>query len=115
MSSTTRWSFKANNNSNSNSRSKREGEENGSRIYQMMLQSMQVLPSPDISKSSLLKGHIVDTTDTASPVKKGKRKTADSSHADDSDGSPAKRTRSAAKASTSKSTLDYDTSRMDFT
>jgi hypothetical protein len=49
----------------------KDGEQNGVRIYQLMLNSMQVLPVADISHIVFLNNNIVDTTPSSS---KGKRK-----------------------------------------
>jgi hypothetical protein len=58
------------NKQNSNFKAK-EGEQNGARIYQLMLNSMQVLPVADISFIAFADNNIVDTTPSSS---KGKRK-----------------------------------------
>jgi len=55
------------NNANGNFKAK-DGEQNGTRIYQLMLNSMQILPVADISFIAFSENHIVDTTS------KGKRK-----------------------------------------
>ena len=48
-------------NNNNNSRFQpRDGEQNGSRIYQLILNSMQILPVTDISKIALLDNRITD-------------------------------------------------------
>ena len=48
-------------NNNNNSRFQpRDGEQNGSRVYQLILNSMQILPVTDISKITLLDNHITD-------------------------------------------------------
>ena len=59
--------MKPNNRSQGNYRP-RDGEQNGARIYQLILNSMQVMPVADISKIALIDNKIVD------PLKKGKRK-----------------------------------------
>ena len=48
----------------------RDGEENGTRTYQLILNSMQVLPVRDISKIAFINNNIADTE----PISKGKRK-----------------------------------------
>ena len=49
------------NNPNSNFKAK-DGEQNGTRIYQLMLNSMQILPVADISHIAFFNNRIVDTT-----------------------------------------------------
>jgi hypothetical protein len=49
----------------------KDGDQNGARIYQLMLNSMQVLLVADISHIAFLDNNIVDTTPSSS---KGKRK-----------------------------------------
>ena len=57
------------NNPNGNFKAK-DGEQNGSRIYQLMLNSMQILPVADISHIAF-DDRIIDTAPSSS---KGKRK-----------------------------------------
>jgi hypothetical protein len=57
------------NNANGNFKAK-DGEQNGSRIYQLMLNSMQILPVADISHIAF-DDRIIDTAPSSS---KGKRK-----------------------------------------
>ena len=54
-----RWSMRPTNRSQSHFRA-RTGEENGSRTYQLILNSMQVLPVADISKIALFDNSLVD-------------------------------------------------------
>jgi len=64
-----RWTLRPSNNPTGNFKAK-DGEQNGSRIYQLMLNSMQILPVADISHIAFFDDCIVDTT----PSSKGKRK-----------------------------------------
>jgi len=54
-----RWNLRPSNKNAGNYRPK-DGEENGSRIYQMMLNLMQVLPVADILQMALLDNRIID-------------------------------------------------------
>jgi hypothetical protein len=63
-----RWSMRPTNRPQSHFRA-RTGEENGSRTYQLILNSMQVLPVADISKIALFDNRLVDPQ-----TPKGKRK-----------------------------------------
>jgi hypothetical protein len=62
--------LRPNNNNNTRFRP-RDGEQNGSRVYQLILNSMQVLPVTDISKIALIDGRITDPRES-SPNKKRK-------------------------------------------
>jgi hypothetical protein len=83
----------------------RDGEQNGTRIYQMMLKSMQILPVAENSKIALLENNIVDT------ASKGKRKARLNMIADDEP--PSKKVTTSRvtrkKASTSKDETAMET------
>jgi len=70
------WSMKPNTKEHSNFKPT-DGEQNGTRIYQMMLKSMQILPVAENSKIALLENNIVDT------ASKGKRKARPNTIADE--------------------------------
>jgi hypothetical protein len=61
--------LKPNNNNNSRFRP-RDSEQNGSRVYQLILNSMQILPVTDISKIALLDNRITDPDESPTNKKR---------------------------------------------
>ena len=67
-----RWNLRPTSRNNSSYKHK-EGDENGSRVYQLMLNSMQILPITDISKiTNLPQKRKIESDDAGSSNRKKK-------------------------------------------